>query len=288
MASSDPSVAVLPLFKLTDVTFRYADGQVALNGISFAVRPGERVALLGANGCGKSTLLKILGGLQYPASGQVEGFGEPLTAARLDNEETAQIFRRRVGFVFQNSDAQLFSPTVADELAFGPVHMGLSAAEVEERVSSVAALTGIEHLLARAPFQISGGEKKRVALACTLATNPDVILMDEPTAALDPRAQTWLLDLLLKLHDVGKTFIIATHDLETVSQIADTVVVFREDHTIAAVLPASQLESNMKLLVQVNLVHDHLHRHGSTLHSHPHGHGVEHTHDHEEPPHQEV
>ncbi len=105
--------------------------------------------------------------------------------------------------------------------------------------------------------------------------------MDEPTAALDPRAQSWLLDLLNRLHEAGKTFIIATHDLETVAQIADTVIVFREDHTIAAVLPAGELGNNMELLVQVNLVHEHLHRHGSTLHTHPHGHGVEHTHEHD-------
>ncbi len=283
MANQDSSIAVLPHYKLQDVSFKYDGGQLALSGISFAVKPGERVALLGANGCGKSTLLKILGGLQFPHSGQIEAFGQPLTAKRLDNEQTAHVFRRRVGFVFQNSDAQLFSPTVADELAFGPVHMGLTAAEVEDRVQSVAALTGIEHLLSRAPFQISGGEKKRVALACTLATNPDVILMDEPTAALDPRAQSWLLDLLLKLHEAGKTFVIATHDLETVAHIADTVIVFREDHTIAEIMPASELENRMNLLVQVNLVHEHLHRHGSTLHSHPHGHGVEHTHEHEDP-----
>jgi cobalt/nickel transport system ATP-binding protein len=281
MASVDPSVAVLPLYRLTDVTFKYDGGQIALNEISFSVKPGERVALLGANGCGKSTLLKIMGGLQYPASGVVEAFGEPLTAERLDKDQTAHLFRRRVGFVFQNSDAQLFSPTVADELAFGPVHMGLTAEEVDARVKSVAELTGIEHLMNRAPFQISGGEKKRVALACTLATNPDVILMDEPTAALDPRAQSWLLDLLNRLHEAGKTFIIATHDLETVAQIADTVIVFREDHTIAAVLPAGELANNMELLVQVNLVHEHLHRHGSTLHTHPQGHGVEHTHEHD-------
>lgn len=274
------STEIKSVFQLRDMSFEYEPNCPAIKNISLTIAPGERVALMGANGCGKSTLLKILGGLQFATSGVVEAFGLPINSKELDNEQTAFTFRRNVGFIFQNSDAQLFSSTVEEEIAFGPLHMGLSHEETLQRVRDVSALTSIEHMLQRAPFQLSGGEKKRVALASVLACNPEVLLMDEPTAALDPRAQNWLLQLLDKLHNAGKTLIVATHDMETVTQIADRALIFREDHTLAADIPTSELRDNQDLLVEVNLIHEHIHRHGAVVHSHPHGHGGEHEHEH--------
>ncbi len=198
----------------------------------------------------------------------------------LRDEATAFRFRRRVGFVFQHSDAQLFSPTVREEIAFGPLQMGLPPAEVERRLCDVADLMGIGSLLDRPPFQLSGGEKKKVALACVLAINPDVILLDEPTGGLDPRSQRWLVELLLSLHKAGKTLITATHDLDIVAEIADRVLIFSEEHTLAAECAARDIFTDLNLLLRVNLIHEHMHRHGSLVHSHPHYHSGDHDHKH--------
>ena len=179
----------MPLFDLHNVSFSYADGVPALSGVSLTVAEGERLALLGANGSGKSTLLKLLAGLAQPTSGEIVAFGEPLTAGTLKDETKAQAFRRRVGVVFQSADVQLFNPTVRDEIAFGPLHLGLERAEVEQRVADMLRLLGLEALAERAPYKLSGGEKKKVALGSVLVCDPEVLLFDEPTAGLDPRTQ---------------------------------------------------------------------------------------------------
>jgi cobalt/nickel transport system ATP-binding protein len=267
-------------FALSQVCYRYPSGAIALDGISFTVSQGEKVALIGANGCGKSTLVKLLDGLIFAQEGIVEAFAEPLTEERLRDEQTAFRFRRRVGFIFQNSDAQLFSPTVREEIAFGPLQMGLSQDEVERRIDDIAHLLEIRKLLERSPFQLSGGEKKKVAIGCTLAINPDVILLDEPTNGLDPRSQRWLVDLLVRLNAAGKTLILATHDLDIVHEIADRVLIFSEEHRLAAECAARDLFADFDLLMRVNLVHEHMHRHGSLVHSHPHYHSGEHDHTH--------
>lgn len=268
-------------FHLAHVSYRYHTGVAALEDVSLTIAQGEKVAILGANGCGKSTLLKILNGLEFAQSGQVRAFDVALTEENLKDEVTAYRFRRRVGFIFQNSDAQLFSPTVREEIAFGPLQMGLERDELEQRLADVARLIGIENLLDRAPFQLSGGEKKKVAIASALVINPDVLLLDEPTAGLDPRSQSWLVDLLLRLHGAGKTLITATHDLALVPDMADRVLVFSEQHTLAAQGTAEEILSDTELLVRVNLVHAHYHRHGNLWHSHPHHHSDSHTHTHE-------
>src|SRR5581483_6341298 len=175
-----------PVFVCRDIRYAYLERFLALDGVSLAVRPGEKVALLGANGCGKSTLLKILDGLLFPDSGTFEAFGQPVTEEALEDEQFSMGFRSRVGFIFQNSDAQVFSPTVREEIAFGPLQMGMAPKRAEKRVRDVMQMLGIAHLADRAPFQLSGGEKKRVAIASVLVMNPEVLLFDEPTAALDP------------------------------------------------------------------------------------------------------
>jgi cobalt/nickel transport system ATP-binding protein len=241
------------LFAVVDAHYRYLDRFVALDGVSLEIHAAERVALLGANGCGKSTLLKLLAGLVHPEQGTVCGFGAELTETALADEQFARAFRSRVGFVFQSSDAQLFSPTVRDEIAFGPLHLGFAADETEQRVADVLALLDIAALADRAPYQLSGGEKKRVAIASVLVTNPDVLLFDEPTVALDPRTQHWLLDLVGELHRAGKTIVCATHDLGHLELVADRCVVLSEGHRIAATGRPSEILADQALLEATNL-----------------------------------
>jgi cobalt/nickel transport system ATP-binding protein len=267
------------VFELTGVEFVYAPGVTALSGIGLVVGAGERVALLGANGSGKSTLLRLLAGLAQPTRGEICAFGAPLTTELLRDESRAQAFRRRVGIVFQNADAQLFSPTVRDEIAFGPLHLGLTREAVEERLADMVALLGLEALTDRPPYRLSGGEQKKVALAAVLAINPEVLLLDEPAAGLDPRARQWLFELLAELHLAGKTIVLATHDLQELELMADRAIILSEDHRIAADGPVGELLDDRDLLLAVNLIHEHTHAHGGLIHSHPHAHPPGHEHD---------
>ncbi len=216
---------------------------------------GERIALLGANGSGKSTLLKLLDGLVFPDEGSYTAFGEPVTEDSLEDEQMSRGFRSRVGFVFQNSDAQVFSPTVREEVAFGPMQLGLTREETLDRVADVLAMLGITDLADRAPFQLSGGQKKKVAIATVLVMNPEVLLFDEPTAALDPRTQHWLVGVVEQLGAAGKTIVHATHDLDLLDRIADRAVVFSEAHRVVADGPPADVLGDRQLLVDVNLVH---------------------------------
>ncbi len=247
-------------------------------GCRSTIRSGEKVALLGANGCGKSTLLKILDGLLFPDEGNYRAFGEPVTEDDLEDEQFSMGFRSRVGFIFQNSDAQVFSPTVREDVAFGPLQLGWSREKVARRIDDVLSMLEITELADRAPFQLSGGEKKRVAIASVLVMNPDVLLFDEPTAALDPRTQAWLVELILELNRAGKTIVMATHDLDILGTVADRCVVFSEDHRIAAEGSPKDVLADRELLLNVNLIHDHTHVHrlGSTEAPHEHEHDPSH------------
>ena len=244
------------LLRLDRVSYSYLDRFCALDAVSLDIERGQRVALLGANGCGKSTLLKILDGLVFPGCGRYEAFGAEVTEAHLDDEQFSGAFRGRIGFVFQNSEAQVFSPTVREEIAFGPLNMGLSADEVTMRVNDTLRMLDLAALADRAPFQLSVGEKKRVAIASVLVMNPEVLLFDEPTAALDPRTQQWLIELIAELHAAGKTIVLATHDLTRLDELADRCVVFSEAHTIAGEGTPDQVLADGDLLHAVNLVHD--------------------------------
>jgi cobalt/nickel transport system ATP-binding protein len=266
-----------PLLDLSSVSHRYLDRFDALDDVSLTIGDGERVALLGANGCGKSTLLKILDGLCFPTSGEYRAFGQPVTEDALDDEQFSRGFRSRVGFVFQNSDVQVFSPTVRDEVAFGPLNMALERDEVEGRVQDVLALLELDDLADRACHQLSGGQKKKVAIASVLVMNPQVLLFDEPTAALDPRTQHWLIELLAELGRAGKTIVVATHDLHRLEEVADRALVFSEDHRLVADGRPADLLADTELLVRVNLIHSHTHSHGGVVHTHHHavGHHAE-------------
>jgi cobalt/nickel transport system ATP-binding protein len=260
-----------PLLAVDDARYAYLDRFVALDGVSLRVDRGERIALIGANGCGKSTLLKLLDGLLFAESGTYAAFGQAVTEDALDDEQVNAGFRSRIGFVFQNSDAQVFSPTVRDEIAFGPLNMGLPGADVERRVDDTLRMLGIPGLADRAPHQLSGGEKKRVAIASVLVMNPEVLLFDEPTAALDPRTQQWLRELIGDLHRAGKTIVIATHDLVQLPALADRCVVFSEEHRVVADDTTAAILGSRVLLREVNLVHEHEHTYDAVKHSHEHG-----------------
>jgi cobalt/nickel transport system ATP-binding protein len=242
------------LLSAEGLSYSYLERFPALNAVSMSVFPGERVALLGANGCGKSTLLKVLAGLLFPDRGRYTAFGAGVTEDSLDDAQFARGFRSRVGFVFQNSDAQVFSPTVREEVAFGPLNMGLERDAVAGRVDDALAMLDIANLADRAPYQLSGGQKKRVAIAAVLVMNPDVLLVDEPTAALDARTQEWLIELIVELNSAGKTIVLATHDLNTLERLADRCIVFTEDHSIATDGPTAQVLADHELLGSVNLI----------------------------------
>lgn len=243
------------LLSCTNITYSYSNKFPALDEVSINVIEGEKLALLGANGSGKSTLLKLFDGLIFPQSGIYEAFGKVVTEDNLDEQSFRQEFRSRIGFVFQNSDAQVFSPTVREEVAFGPLQLAIPKNEVSQRVDETLALLGISNLADRPPFQLSGGQKKRVAIASILIMNPEILLFDEPTAGLDPRTQEWLFQLIEELAARGKTIVTATHELNYLNRIADRCVVFGENHKIVHESTPTELLSNRKLLMDVNLIH---------------------------------
>jgi cobalt/nickel transport system ATP-binding protein len=265
----------VPVFDVREITFRYHQ-VTALDGLSLAIAPGQRVALLGANGSGKSTLLRILDGLVFPEKGSLTFCGEPLTEERFENPDFACAFRRRVGLVFQNPDVQLFSPTVFDEVAFGPLQLQWPKEKVRTQVAEMLELMKISHLKDRSPHHLSTGEKKRVTLASVLVLDPEVLLLDEPTAALDPKSASQMIDFLVGLHGGAKTVVTTTHDLDIVEDVADHCCVFQSGRVVATGTPAEIL-SQTSLLEQTSLVHAHRHIHAAgETHSHPHLHSHKH------------
>lgn len=276
-AQAEPIASDGPLFHLRGVRFVYGRRQVALDGIDLDIRPGERIAVLGANGSGKSTLLKLLDGIVSPTEGTMRALGRDIAAVAGGMDAFA--FHREVGLVFQDPDIQLFSATVFDDVAFGPLQLGLSQDEVRQRVDEALAAMEIAHLADRAPFELSGGEKKRAAIASVLSLRPDVVLLDEPTASLDPRTKWVLVTLIRKLGDQGRTLVTATHELDIVPIIAKRVVVIGEERRILADGTPEAILADRELLVRANLIHEHLHEAGRTLHVHPHEVDEPHPHD---------
>ena len=208
------------LIETRDLTHCYNDSIEALKGVNFIAGRKQRIALIGANGAGKSTLFKHFNGILKPTSGEVLVRGEQITKSNLKD------IRKFVGIVFQNSDDQVFSPTVEQDIAFGPTNMGLDAATIEHRVSEVSRLLDIEYLRDRPPHHLSGGEKKRVAIAGVLAMEPQVLVLDEPTAGLDPKGVRDLTSFVNRLpEDYGMTVIFSTHQTELVTEIADYIYV---------------------------------------------------------------
>jgi len=242
------------VFKFDDVSYNYSDGTVGLAGITGSIAAGDRVALVGANGSGKSTLLRILNGLIEPTGGCLEFDGRPVTDRALREASFQMEFRLRVGFIFQDPDSQLFNATVAEEVAFTPSQLGLGVADIARRVEEILGFLGIGHLSERAPFRLSGGEKRKVAIASVLAANPQVILLDEPFVGLDPRSQAWLISTLRQLQGAGKTTIVATHSLSALPEIADRALVLSEDHHLLGDFSVRDLLTDRKTLTEANLI----------------------------------
>ncbi len=271
------------VFRLEHVDFNYDGGLPALRDVSLEICAGERVVILGSNGSGKSTLLKLLDGLYFPTSGSIQALGKPLTEAAFNDDAFNFAFRRRVGLVFQDTDVQLFNGSVFDEVAFAPLQLDLARAEVLERVEGALRDLRIDGLRDRPPHRLSGGEKRRVALASVLSLSPDVWLLDEPTTGLDPRSQSWLVDFICSQGEAGRTVVTATHDLTIVDTIADRVLVFGEDHRLAAIGTPAEILSNEELLLACNLTHEHVHWHPGQpgAHRHTHWHRAPHSHSHD-------
>lgn len=210
--------------RFDDVHYRYPSGYEALCGVSFRITHGEKVALVGANGAGKSTLLLHTNGLLMPSQGGVVLGGIALT------RRTLPLVRQSVGLVFQDSDNQLFMPTVEEDVAFGPSNMRLEPEEIRRRVTEALDAVGALDLRGESPFRLSGGQKRRVAIATVLAMEPSVLVMDEPTSNLDPRARRQIIDLIRRF---SHTTLIATHDMEMVLDLCDRTIVMKEGRIVA-------------------------------------------------------
>jgi len=264
--------------RLEKVSYSYFDKIPALSDVSLDINDGDHIAIVGANGSGKSTLLQILAGLKYPVTGRFL-FGETEVSERsFRNRGFLRLFRGSVGYVFQDSDVQLFCPTVLDELLYGPLQLEIGEAEGTKRALEVMQMLEIEHIKDRPSFMLSEGEKKKVAIGSVLTTNPEILLFDEPTNGLDPRTQVFLVELLFALSESGKTTVLATHDLGLVAELGARVVVLSEDHRIEKIGSADEILGDQDLLLRVNLIHEHVHFHGKTKHTHLHSHYLFHRH----------
>lgn len=207
-----------------DLRFTYPDGTDALRGVSFFIGHGESVAIVGANGAGKSTLLAHLTGLLHPQGGSVAIGDTPVA------HDTLAEVRRSVGMVFQDPDDQLFMPTVAEDVAFGPANLNLPAEKIEERVTDALTRVGALELRDRAPYRLSGGQKRAVSIATVLAMHPSVLVLDEPTSNLDPQARRRLIELL---HGFEHTKLIATHDLDMALDLCERTIVMSQGTVVA-------------------------------------------------------
>jgi cobalt transport protein ATP-binding subunit len=220
-AERDPR---LPVIDVTDLSFSYPDGRRALAGVSLAILPGEKVALVGPNGAGKSTLMLHLNGILGDKNSPVRVGGLPMS------KENLPVIRGRVGLVFQNPDDQLFSPTVFEDVAFGPLHMGLPEAEVRRRAAVALEQVGMAGAEDRLSHHLSIGQKKRVALATVLAMDPEILVLDEPTAGLDPRGRRQLIALL---RDLPRSMLVSTHDMALVAELFPRMVIMDEGRIVA-------------------------------------------------------
>lgn len=231
------------IVEVQSLTYSYPDGTPAIDGVSFRITHGESVAIVGANGAGKSTLLHHLNGYILPEEGTVRIGDFPLT------KTTVQDVRRSVGMVFQDCDDQLFMPTVYDDVAFGPLNLGLPEEDVDRRVVAALEEVGTLHLKDRPPHRLSGGEKRSVAIATVLAMSPDILVMDEPTTGLDPKARRCLIELLQSFHH---TKIIATHDLDLVLDLCERTIVMH-DGRVTADGPTEAIFGDSELLERSHL-----------------------------------
>lgn len=229
--------------EVSNLHFSYPDGHEAIKDISFTIYPGESVGIIGANGSGKSTLLSLIMGILFPDKGEVKVGDVTVTKKNL------AMIRQRLGMVFQDSDDQLFMTTVFDDVAFGPRNYNLDENEVKTRVEEALEMVGIPHLIDRAPFKLSGGEKRAAAIASVLSMKPDVLIMDEPTSGLDPKSRRRLINFL---KGFSHTKIITSHDLDMVLETCERVIVLK-DGEVAANETALEVLTNGELLDKCGL-----------------------------------
>lgn len=226
-----------------NISYSYIDGNKALDNLNACIHHGEAVAIVGANGAGKSTMLKLLVGILPPDQGEIRLGDLPVT------KKTLNMVRQQVGFTFQDPEDQLFNTSVYDDVAFGPRNYGLDEEEVEKRVVKALQTVGIEHLMHRAPYKLSGGEKRAVSIATVLSMEPSVLAMDEPTSALDPKSRRRLITLL---QDFRHTKLIATHDLDMALELCGRTIVLKNGR-VEYDGPTTEIMANSQLLDQCGL-----------------------------------
>ena len=236
------------MLKAQNISYAYDDGTKALNNVNLDVKKGEIVSLLGKNGAGKSTLFLHFNGIYKPESGRILIDGEEL---KYDKKNLIR-FRQKVGIVFQNPDDQLFAPSVEEDVAFGPLNLGLSQQETQKRVTEALKRVGMDGFERKAPHHLSGGQKKRVAIAGILAMRPEIMVLDEPTSGLDPKGASDILKLLYELNEEGMTIIISTHDVDLVPIYSSKVYVISAGEIIKSGTPKEVFE-DIDLIRKANL-----------------------------------
>lgn len=266
------------IIRLEDISYSYYEKIPAVRDITLTIKEGERFAIIGANGTGKSTLLQIMSGLVHHSKGTFYFREHEVSEQTLRNKSFLRFFRERLGYVFQDSDVQLFCPTVLDELLYGPLQLEINEREALDRAFEVMKMLNIEGLKDRPSYMLSGGEKKRVSIGSVLTMNPEVLLFDEPTNGLDPRTQCFLVELLLALSEAGKTVVLATHDLSLVAELQTQVALLSEEHRIEKTGSSDDILKDDDLLLKANLIHEHMHFHGKKAHKHLHSHYFFHKH----------
>ena len=220
-----------PIINLSHISYNYEEVS-ALNDISLEIYAGELIFFTGPNGCGKSTLFKLLNGLIFPTKGEYYFDNKKIDKNTLQDNIFTKNFHKRIGYIFQNPDVQLFNATVYDEIAFGPRQMNLNEEIIHQRVNELLIYLNIQHLQDRPPYHLSGGEQKKVALAAILALNPDILMIDEPLNGLDNKTRQWFKEFLIDFIKANKTILISTHEQELLSLPHSRIIKFNDEHTI--------------------------------------------------------
>lgn len=231
-----------------NLSFTYPDGTQALKNINIEIEKGEKVAIIGPNGAGKSTLFSHFNGLTEPTSGCVKIEGKPIS---FEKDELLKV-RQKVGIVFQDPNDQLFAPTVKEDIAFGPMNLGLRYDEVEKRVEDALKMVGMENYEDKTPHHLSGGQQKRIAIAGIIAMKPELMILDEPTAGLDPDGVEKVLNIMNQLNEEGMTLIISSHDIDMISKYADKIFVLYNGEIIESG-NKNKIFSDMELLKKAHL-----------------------------------
>jgi cobalt/nickel transport system ATP-binding protein len=259
------------MLELDRIRFGWDPEKPLIEELSLKIREGDKVVILGANGCGKSTLLKLMNGLVFPQAGSIAYQGTPLEKSglggRQNERQFCRQFRQECVLLFQHPEAMLFNPTVRDEIAYGPRQLALPDAEA--RITRWASELQLTPFLDQPPFLLSGGQKQKVALAALLAVDPRLLLLDEPSASLDPATVGWLIDTLL---DSDKTVVVSTHNLSLAAELGSRCLILGERGRLLYDGPVASALRNLSVLEEARLAHRHKHRHDGTAHTHLHIH----------------